>query len=323
MPTASTRETLLRQWRLLALLPRAPRALTVAALRAGLTTDGFVVTRRTIERDLQKLSSAGFPLSCQTTNGLQHWALIDTREPWLPNMPSVSDAILLLLARDYLTPLLPPLMQRALDPTFAQAESVLTIARATSHLARWRDKVRATLPTQTLIAPAVSRAVHEACAEALMQERQLSVSYASRSRDTRQTLVLNPLALLQRGLISYLVATASPHTDPRLYALHRVRSARVLDAGMTPVPGFDLQTFLAKGFGDFGHGERIQVRLRVSPSVATHLAECRLSDDQTITPVRTPAGWSRVTASVNDTPQLRWWIRAFGPDIRAERPRLK
>ncbi len=125
-------------------------------------------------------------------------------------------------------------------------------------------------------------------------------------------------ALLQRGLISYLVATAHPHTDPRLYALHRMLTARLLESPMSRASGFSLEAFLAAGRADFGSGRRMRIRLRVSPSVATHLAECRLSHDQRITRLRRPDGWCRVTATVNDTPQLRWWIRGFGSDVHAE-----
>jgi predicted DNA-binding transcriptional regulator YafY len=151
----------------------------------------------------------------------------------------------------------------------------------------------------------------------------VSISYDSRSREVRKTLVVNPLALVQRGLITYLVATATPHTDVRLYALHRVRTARLLDEQCARPRAFDLDAFLQAGFGDFGQGRRIKVRLRVSASVATHLTECRLSEDQVVTSPRNAAGWWRVTATVNDTPQFRWWVRGFGADMQMERPRLR
>ena len=289
---------------------------------SDLADAGFDVTRRTVERDLQKLSMAGFPVTWEVRDGLQQWTLSGTAGHRLPALPTVSDAVLLLLARDHLTPLLPPPMRRVLAPTFRQAEGVLASARRTQHLARWRDKVRATLPAQTLLAPTIRPAVQEVCTDALLTERQLRVVYESRSRGARQSLVLHPLALVQRGLITYLVATAPPHTDPRLYALHRVRRAQQLDAPAKPAPQFDVDAFLSQGFADFGQGRQVQLRLRVSATVATHLAECRLSEDQRITRLNTPPGWCRISATVNDTPQLRWWIRGFGAEVVAESPIL-
>ena len=87
-------------------------------------------------------------------------------------------------------------------------------------------------------------------------------------------------------------------------------------------PQFDVDAFLSQGFADFGQGRQVQLRLRVSATVATHLAECRLSEDQRITRLNTPPGWCRISATVNDTPQLRWWIRGFGAEVVAESPIL-
>lgn len=320
MPSTSTRDTLLRQWHLLSLVPQSPRSASIATLHEGLADAGFPVTRRTVERDLHKLADVGFPLWCDEASAHHRWALIASGRSWIPAVPSVNEALLLVLTQQYLKPLLPPPLLRALAPTFKSAEAVLTASAPKQRLARWQQKVRAALPAQPLLAPAIAPDVQAACSDALFEDVQLAITYDSRSRSKRQALVLNPLGLIQRGLVSYLVATSPPHTDPRLYALHRIRTARVLPSAVPSGVRFSLTDFLEQGFGDFGKGRRIQVRLVVSPSVAAHLAECRISRDQTIAPVRAPSGWSRVTATTNDTPQLRWWLRGFGDEIRVERP---
>ena len=87
MPSQSTRETLLRQWQLLLLLPRHPRTCTIATLHAALADAGFDVTRRTVERDLQKLSMAGFPVTWEVRDGLQQWTLSGTAGHRLPALP--------------------------------------------------------------------------------------------------------------------------------------------------------------------------------------------------------------------------------------------
>ena len=294
---------------------------TVADLRVGLAASGFAVSRRTVERDLHQVSSAGFPVVCHTRDGVQHWGVAGQAPRWLPTLPSVSDAVLLVLARAYLTPLLPPPMRRALAPTFAQAEAILQTARATQPLARWHDKVRATLPTQRLLAPDVAADVADTCTEALLFERCLRVTYNSRSRRTAQYLTLHPLGLVQRGLVTYLIATADPHQDARLYAVHRFRRVQMLPTAVVRPAGFDLDGFLHTGLADFGRGRRIRLVLRVAPEVATHLTECRLSADQTVRPVRSPSGWFRVQATVYDTPQLHWWIQGFGAQMQVEAPR--
>ncbi|MCB1745283.1 MAG: WYL domain-containing protein, partial [Gammaproteobacteria bacterium] len=55
-------QTLARQWEMLRAVPRAPRKITTAELEVHLKDRGYGISRRSIERDLQKLS-AWFPLT--------------------------------------------------------------------------------------------------------------------------------------------------------------------------------------------------------------------------------------------------------------------
>jgi predicted DNA-binding transcriptional regulator YafY len=47
-----TTNTLIRQWQMLRLLPRAPKIITVHELLKKLEQKGYSITRRTLERDL-------------------------------------------------------------------------------------------------------------------------------------------------------------------------------------------------------------------------------------------------------------------------------
>lgn len=51
-------ETMLRHWTLLRTVPRAPRKLDARSLTDRLREEGFDISKRTIERDLRKLSAA-------------------------------------------------------------------------------------------------------------------------------------------------------------------------------------------------------------------------------------------------------------------------
>lgn len=61
MPSATTRATLSRQWELLRQLPSRSPGTTSAELVARLKDAGFIISKRTIERDLNELSLI-FPL---------------------------------------------------------------------------------------------------------------------------------------------------------------------------------------------------------------------------------------------------------------------
>jgi predicted DNA-binding transcriptional regulator YafY len=55
----------------------------------------------------------------------------------------------------------------------------------------------------------------------------------------------------------------------------------------------------------------IKLILRMEAPAAEHLHETPLSEDQVITRDKRE-GWVRISATVHDTSQLRWWVLGFG-----------
>ena len=56
-------DALFRQWHMLRLMPRYPQKVTVQHVRRALEQEGFEITDRSIQRDLNELSEI-FPLLC-------------------------------------------------------------------------------------------------------------------------------------------------------------------------------------------------------------------------------------------------------------------
>ncbi len=112
----------------------------------------------------------------------------------------------------------------------------------------------------------------------------------------------------------YLVASAWDYDEARLYALHRFSKVEILDAAAKTPEGFNLDAAIASGLADFANqGEPIQLELRCTDWVAGYLVETPLAADQTITP--DVDGWVRLTATVNDTRQLQWWLLGQGNGV--------
>ena len=53
--------------------------------------------------------------------------------------------------------------------------------------------------------------------------------------------------------------------------------------------------------------------------VALHLYETPIAPDQLIR--RVDDSWVKISASVPDSHQLRWWLRGFGPNVEVLRPK--
>ena len=226
MPKAAQHHALARQWQILRLLPTKPPGMTSRELVDKLEREGFSVTKRTVERDLAELSTI-FGIACNDKGMPYGWHWMKGEYADLPGL-SVSDALSLRLVEDLLRPLLPSAILESLEARFGQAKAKLAELSADNPNARWADKVRYVSPALPFVPPKVDPAVLDAVHEALLTEHQIAVEYQKASGE-QQTYRLHPLGLVQRGQITYLVATAFDYDDERLYALHRISRVVVFD----------------------------------------------------------------------------------------------
>ena len=174
-------------------------------------------------------------------------------------------------------------------------------------------------PAQPLLLPIIEPDVQAELYRALLENKQVSASYRPISESHAKTYVLHPLGLIMRGAITYLVASAWNYDEARLYALHRFSSVEKLDSAVKIPEGFSLDTAIAKGMADFAtRGEAIKLELRCTDDVAAYLSETPLSADQE--KEQDGDGWVRITATVNDTWQLRWWLMGQGASLEVCAP---
>lgn len=303
MPSDKTRNTLARQWELLKLLPTRGTGKTAKEITDLLKDAGFDVSKRQVERDLNELAET-FALHCNDAGTPYGWRWMDDASADLPGL-TLADALSLHLVEDSIRPLLPAQVLRALEPRFKQAANKLEQLAEKSPTARWAHKVRSVAPMLPLLPPKIDEKVLETVQEALFSDEQLDVQYRSVGKNEAAPMRLHPLGMVQRGPVTYLVATAFSYDNVRLYALHRISEAsRTYEAASVP-EGFDLDTFISSGALQFGGGKPILLEALVAPSLAEILGETPLSTDQKLV---ADGERFRLTATVTDSWQLRWWI---------------
>lgn len=309
MPTHSTRRTISRQWELLKLLPNRAPGLTAAELHQQLEEAGHCATKRTVERDLIELSSL-FPLHCNDKGTPYGWYWQPGRSIDLPGI-TVGEALTLRLVEDSIRPLVPRLMLKSLEPRFSQARQKLKALSEESASARWIDKVASVQPTLNLIAPDINAEHLDLLQQALLEDLQLHCQYQSANKNRVQELTLSPRGLVQRGQITYLVACAESFDDVRLYAVHRFEAVTLLNQpGRRPVD-FELSDYVQSG------AMQIQLQAWVDPALAKRLRETPLSEDMTLI---AEADGARLTATVNDSWELKWWLLSQAGAIRVDEP---
>lgn len=326
MPSQSTHDALARHWEMLRLLPTRLPGITAAALTDRLSQAGWVVSKRTVERDLQRLS-VQFPLACNDRGQPWGWYWKSNANFDVPGIEA-ADALLLRLIEAQLKPLLPTSMAAPLASRFEAAAAKLAAVSHENRLARWSELVCALPDGLPMKAPVVAPKVLDAVRDALLEGRVLQVRHARPRLDAlgpdtgpaTKDYELHPLALVQRGAVTYLLATHGDATDPRLYALQRMRMATITEQPARRPRGFSLKAWLKAGGGQFSVGPaRIeQVVLALTDSLARALAETPLSDDMRLSPL--PDGRWRLEARLPLTWTLERWLLGQGADVEVLAP---
>ena len=235
----------------------------------------------------------------------------------LPSMSSI-EALLLVMSQNYLRNFLPQDLNNSLQSFFLEANAVLK-AQATDQSAKdWLEKVRFSPPTQPLIPPQIDPELIETVTHCLFNNLEMALTYQNR-RGKMSEYVVHPYGLIDRAPVLYLVADSlrAAEADRRIrtFAAHRMLKARELSHTFDRPVDFDLDEYVTEGRHMFGKGERVKLCFEIRGSPGVHLQEAHLSDDQEIEEL--DDGWLRVTATVNESLELKRWMNGFGDDIRA------
>lgn len=313
----SAADTLLRQWHTLRAIPRHPAKIEVNKLRTILDTAGFQVTARTIQRDLIELSTL-FPLTSDERERPYGWSWQGNAPTFnLPNL-SNQEALAFAMIEHYLRPLLPHALLDQLKPYFGAAKKRLASDLPKHGSMSWLGKVAVVQPNQALIPPKIDADAQAVVTDALLSERRVRIRYRKKGERKDLEYVLSPLALVQRGPITYIRGSVADYTDVLTFALHRIQHARVLDEVVKRPKGFSLNADIVAGTMNFGAGGHIRLDAVFDRAAAEHLYETPLSEDQRLTEVDEKR--VRLQATVADTRQLRWWLLAFGDGVEVRAP---
>jgi len=310
-------DTLMRQWQMLRLIPRYPLKISTADLKQKLADEGFDTTQRTIQRDLMTLSDI-YPLTCDNRSKPFGWSWMAEADVMdIPGMDSHT-ALAFWLASEHLEPMLPKTTLRQLQPHFKTAANVLDNIATDKGAPAWRDKVRVLHRGPKLKAPTIEPDVQNQVYDALLRNRRLAATYLPRGQEGKE-YEINPLGLVLKDGIIYLVCSMWNYPDIRLLTLHRMQEAQVLDKPASIPDGFNLDSYIASGELDFAIGGTIKLKALFSRGAAFHLDERPLADDQTI--IEHGDDRMLVTATVQDTSELRWWLLGFGDGVEIVAPK--
>ncbi len=317
--------TTARQWQVLSQLQRN-RWVGTTHVYDQLMMAGFDISLRTVQRDLNALAKR-FPIEKNNANP-QGWRWCDDAPlQSLPHM-NLSQAVAFNMVEANLTQLLPPAILDELFPWFDLARRQLKNSKVTHS---WIDRVRIEPATQPLIAPHIDIQSKDNIYHALFYQVQIKACYTRSNKSEAQEYTLNPVAIIQRGVIIYLLATRTDDLEAiiRTFALHRFADVELLEISAQTPDNFQLDSYLDEGSMGFthpllsqlpNHGKNTAIELHFTQRAGKSLTESKLSDDQIVT--MNDDDTLTISATVNLTSQLVWWLRGFGKGLLDAKPQL-
>ncbi|WP_313645925.1 WYL domain-containing protein [Pseudomonas sp.] len=314
---SQAKDTLLRLFALLRLIPTEPHRIATPTLLEKLRDRGFSVTLRSIQRDLSRLSIP-FSLQCDDSEMPFRWSFTREAPLRLEDMDAPT-ALALFLSEGHLSPILPQSVLDQLGPQFRRARNYLN-GLGGNGLADWARRVRS-LPNGKALLPApVGADTWAQVSAGLLERKQLLVSYHSRSKGGPKQFRLHPAGLVSRHAVSYLLASVEGYGDLRQFALHRMAEVRLLDEAAHAHESFDVDAYIASGVFSFREADgQVELIADVRPQIAALLKETPLSEQQTLSGVSLE-GWHRLHAVVPLDRETLWWIFALNDNIRLHAP---
>ncbi len=305
-----------RHFLILQSLPRLPQKIDIERISKQLSAAGHEVDIRTVQRDLNKLSET-YPIVSDSAKPAG-WSW--TRDAIMMNLPALDPhaALALQLAHSYLERLLPSTTLDHLEPQFRLAAE--TLDKHGNGLRKWPDKIRVLPRGPALAAPKVNPEAQSGLYDALLKEKRVRIHYRKSLAEESNEYELNPLGLIVRDRVSYLIATAGDSLDVKQYALHRMEAAEILDTPVICPKGFDIDAFIRQGEMAFATGRNIHLRFALASLAARQLRECPLAPDQTIIEAETEDDYPIIEATVQDSMELRWWLQSFGDEAEILEP---
>jgi predicted DNA-binding transcriptional regulator YafY len=308
-------DTLMRQWAMLRAIPRHPRRLDAPTIHASLHNLGMAVSLRTVQRDLNTLAKT-FPLDFDESKP-QGWCWQEgVGQLEIPSMDAHA-ALTFSLVEQYMQNLLPRSTLRQLAPWFDAAQGVANSQAST--LTKWRDKLRVVPGTLHKIPAPIDSDIQATIYNGLLDERQIEVTYrAITTGKEAKNYPVHPLGLVVMDQVVYLVCKVKDYQDARFLAMHRIDSAQLLEARAVKPAAFDIDEFILREFGIRVGTAPLKLVLRIRGVLAKYLADTPVAADQNMAPI--DSEWTRVQVRVQDTIQLRTWLRSLGPDAVLEEP---
>lgn len=284
--------------------------LSTKELHEALAQEGYIVSKRTVERDLKVLQDL-VELDCERKPEGNVWKQANLNADLQPTMQP-TEALFLVLAEKFLLRTLPPDSQKSLEVRLSKAHKTISKANA---LEQWQGKLHVISGQVPYHNDELVAQWRQTIYQAVLSELQINLKYKKLNTETATEYQLNPLAIIVREHSHYLVATKLETPDkPQLFNF-----MRMVDAELTYLPVEKAKTFRLEDYIDSNPtgwilSEEVQhVTLRVRWFAYDWLLHNKLHPNQELK--KLDDEWYQLRFSGLITYDLVGWILRFSTDV--------
>ena len=237
------KETVSRHLTLLRIIPRHPCKATAQSLYQSLRDEGYRVTKRTVERDLNMLMSL-FPITSDTRTEPYGWCWAKgVVSIEIPTM-TVTEALTFKMLEYNLGHLLPASYRDKLGPYFVMAERRLGQTSKQGSSRTWIDKIRVVQDFNGGVSPSINSEAQNTVFEALLNEQQIQIKYQGFGDIEPEEHVVSPCAVATYKGVMFLLASRQGGQGIAFFRLHRIVSVAILPGRAIFPKDFDVDRFL-------------------------------------------------------------------------------
>jgi predicted DNA-binding transcriptional regulator YafY len=305
-------ETTILHIEILRRIPAYGRKVTARQLLEQLEAIGIERDVRTIQRQLEALSSH-FKLERDERNKPYGYSWAKGEKGLaVPNL-SVHESLLLYMAKQHLNEMLPESLKASMESFFVQAQrNLMDSDQKNKNAKEWTKKITVLPTSQPLLPPEILPNVYNIISSALYNNQYVRIVYKN-TNDKITSKTIMPLGLAIQGPRQYLVCRFEGYEDERILALHRILSAEQTTLTFSPPSDFDLKKHKQDQAFNFGTGTKVKISFHMHPYPAKNLIETPLSKDQKA--IRLRNGKFKIIATVIDSLLLTAFLNSFGNEI--------
>ena len=189
------------------------------------------------------------------------------------------------------------------------------------------DRIRNALPDKTAIPPAwlddriilfsepvtaITPQTWETIANAIRENRQVSITYPSPSEKTSTQRTIDPYYLVYSKGEWYVTGHCHRHDAIRTFAVSRITAASLLNKGFFMPAKWSRQKMFGDELDVHWKDEFHRVRIRFSPIGARYIHERQWHPKQMIKSFKN--GTAVIEFTTNHLDAVLYWVRSWGPE---------